>query len=79
MAGRNALNVVMAVRVRRGEPVFDPLSSNGRTVVFGAIYRGSNPCDGTSRKRRSYSGQYVRVPLWSHGFESRSPLHAGMA
>jgi hypothetical protein len=25
----------------------DPLSSNGRTVVFGAIYRGSNPCDGT--------------------------------
>ncbi len=24
----------------------DPLSSNGRTVVFGAIYRGSNPCDG---------------------------------
>ena len=26
----------------------DPLSSNGRTVVFGAIYRGSNPCDGAT-------------------------------
>ena len=26
---------------------FIPLSSNGRTDVFEASYRGSNPCEGT--------------------------------